>query len=208
MKPTWNVVSAEGQKTFSVIFDTIGFFTRTTDDLQLIATALGIKDDEKANVPPFKIRGARFAFVKSSAWAEVGPSTNAVLETGIRLLREKGAQIEEVTLPPAFGNLSKWHTVIMCSDGQAAFYNEYLRSKEKLDEQIIEMVENSDGYTRTAQLAAFDGIASLRPQFDLIANQYAAIITPSAVDEAPVGEKTGRAIFNTSWTVRKRRVLP
>ena len=37
LKPTYGVVSPEGTKHFSNTFDTLGFFARSIEDLQLVA---------------------------------------------------------------------------------------------------------------------------------------------------------------------------
>lgn len=69
-------------------------------------------------------------------------------------------------------------------------------------------VENHTQLSRQAQLAAYDGCAALRPVWDAIAAQYDAILTPSVVDEAPVGiERTGDAVripsfFTSRYTTR------
>ncbi|KAI1040148.1 hypothetical protein LB505_012354 [Fusarium chuoi] len=48
---------------------------------------------------------------------------------------------------------------------------------------------------------ASDSLAAMRPVFDFIASQYAAVITPSVPDEAPVGlESTGSHIFCAMWS--------
>ena len=56
-------------------------------------------------------------------------------------------------------------------------------------------VENHTELSRKAQLRAYDGCARLRPVWDEIASKHDAVITPSVVDEAPVGRaSTGDAV--------------
>jgi len=56
-------------------------------------------------------------------------------------------------------------------------------------------VENTKKLTRKAQLESYDGCARLCPEWDGIASKYDALITPSVMDEAPVGiESTGDAV--------------
>ncbi len=56
-------------------------------------------------------------------------------------------------------------------------------------------MENTTRLSRKAQLESYDGCARLRPVWDEIASKYDGIITPSAVDEAPLGvENTGDAV--------------
>lgn len=56
-------------------------------------------------------------------------------------------------------------------------------------------VENGTKLSRKAQLESYDGCARLRPLWDEIASQYDAVMTPSVVDEAPIGiQSTGDAV--------------
>ena len=72
---------------------------------------------------------------------------------------------------------------------------DYLVGKEKMNKSITAHVENSSKLSRKAQLESYDGCARLRPVFDELATKYDAIITPSVVDEAPVGiASTGDAV--------------
>lgn len=56
-------------------------------------------------------------------------------------------------------------------------------------------IENAAKLSRKAQLESYDGCARSRPVWDEIAAEYDAVITPSVVDEAPLGiESTGDAV--------------
>jgi Asp-tRNA(Asn)/Glu-tRNA(Gln) amidotransferase A subunit family amidase len=71
----------------------------------------------------------------------------------------------------------------------------YRTHKELLDDLIAGHVENRTKISRKAQLESYDNVARLRPVLDEIASKYAAILTPSVVDEAPVGLKnTGDSV--------------
>lgn len=63
-----------------------------------------------------------------------------------------------------------------------------------MNKSIVGHVENTTKMSRKAQLESYDGCARLRPIWDDIASKYDAIITPSVVDEAPVGTSTGDAV--------------
>lgn len=135
-------------------------------------------------------------------WPQAGPGTVAALEAGVKLLREHGAEVEEIELPTEFDRMPEWHHTVLHSDGRPTFLPEYRIAKEKLSPFLAHHVENGFEISRAAQLKAFDGIAALRPKIDEIAGRYAAILTPSVVDEAPVGRHfTGSPAFNAIWTV-------
>ncbi|CAK7217409.1 hypothetical protein SEUCBS140593_003197, partial [Sporothrix eucalyptigena] len=200
LKPTWNVISREGVKIYSVLFDTVGLYARSVDDLELLAEAFNIHDDEPA-AGEFSVQGARFAVVKTMVWPQAGPGTVGALAAGVDLLRKHGAIVDEIELPPALDDLPQWHRTWLAAEGRTSFLPEYRMAKAELDKFLVGHVENRLGLTRAAQAKAFDNIAAARPVVDEIAGRYAALLTPSVVDEAPVGTAfTGSAAFNCIWT--------
>ncbi|KAI3324634.1 amidase [Xylariaceae sp. AK1471] len=200
LKPTWNAISREGQKIYSLILDTVGFLARSVEDLELMADIFGLEDDQAPH-NDFEVKGAKFAVVKTVVWPQAGPGTIAALEAGARLLRSHGAEVEEIELPTEFSQMPEWFNILLHSEGRVTFLPEYRLAKEKLDPFLVGHVENVNRISRAAQLEAYDQIAALRPTIDEIAKKYMAILTPSVVDEAPVGiESTGSAAFNCMWT--------
>ncbi|KAF9889715.1 hypothetical protein FE257_007021 [Aspergillus nanangensis] len=211
MKPTWNAVSREGQKIYSPILDTIGFFARSVADLELLADVFALKDYEEEGEDGvgsidgglFPLRGARFAILNPPLLgAQAGPGTTAAMAKAAQLLKLHGAEVTDISIPDAeYGDLPQWHRVVMASDGGVAFLPEHRAYPGQLHGSLAAQVENSPGYSRAEQLRAFDGIAALRPRFDALAEGYAAVLAPSVPDEAPVGvECTGSAAFNGIWT--------
>lgn len=74
--------------------------------------------------------------------------------------------------------------------------------KKKISQKIRDLVENKSGFTPDETLEALNLCDSMRPIFDKIASDYSAIITPSAIDEAPFGiYNMGDPTFNFFWTV-------
>ncbi|KAJ7224494.1 amidase [Mycena pura] len=199
-KPTWGAISREGVKICSLNLDTMGFFARSIADLELLADAVQLEDDEKQTVR-FKIEGAKFAVCKTHVWSQAGPGTTNAVELAIKLLQEHGASVEELELSEEFTNVTKYSLQAFESDGKTTFTNEYIRAKDKLDPVLVKFVENSSKISHRDHLAALDGLAQLRPKIDIIAGRYDAILTPSTVDEAPTGlSNTGNSAFCGMWT--------
>lgn len=200
MKPTWNAISREGQKIYSLTFDTLGLYARCVEDLQVLNEVFGLKDDAPARSLSDGVKGLKFAVYKSMVWDKAGDGTRKAMERGRGILESCGAEVQEITLPAEFDDLPKWHTCVLFSEGRTAFRPEYQIAKEKLGQSLIGHVEERHGYSRRDYLEAFDGISALRPKWDAIASNYDAVIIPSVPDEAPLGlESTGSAVFNC-WT--------
>ncbi|OLN91613.1 Glutamyl-tRNA(Gln) amidotransferase subunit A 1 [Colletotrichum chlorophyti] len=200
LKPTWNSISREGQKIYSLILDTLGFFARSVEDLQLMADVFDLKDDEPPN-DAFAVKGARFALLKTMVWPQAGPGTQSAMAKAAELLKAHGAEVEEIGFDPELDGLPDWHWTVLHSDGRPTFLPDYRAAKDKLNEFLISHVENSKKITRAAQLEAFDNIAMARPKVDKVLGKYDAVLVPSVVDEAPEGiESTGSAAFNGLWT--------
>ncbi|MBE3044497.1 amidase [Candidatus Bathyarchaeota archaeon] len=206
MKPTWNAISREGQKIYSLILDTIGLYSRSVADLELLADVFALRDDAPPD-PELDLRGARFALCRTVIWPQAGPGTVAAIDRARELLRAEGALVEDVELPETLRDLPAWHGTVLASDGRTAFLPEYRVAKAKMSGQLVGHVENQAGISRAAQLEAFDHIAAARPLVDKILSEYTAVITPSVPDEAPVGlEGTGSPAFNSIWTVGPSRL--
>ncbi|KAM0327154.1 hypothetical protein ACHAQA_006285 [Verticillium albo-atrum] len=207
LKPTWNAISREGQKIYSLILDTLGMYARSVADLELLADVFALEDD----VPPpadFEVKGARFAVCRTMVWPQAGPGTVKALENAAALLRAKGAEVEEISFPESLEDLPKWHATVLNSDGRTAFLPEYRAAKDRIAQQLVGHVENSDKISRAAQLKAFDSIAAARPVVDEMLGRYAAVLVPSVPDEAPKGiERTGSAAFNVIWTALHTPVI-
>ena len=124
------------------------------------------------------------------------------MDKAVSLLRAYGAEVEEIELPENLNELPVWHATVLNSDGRTAFLPDYTVAKDRLSGQLVGHVENSDKISRKAQLDAFDKISAARPVVDELLGSYAAVLTPSVPDEAPLGiEKTGSAAFCLIWTV-------
>ncbi|KAL3485350.1 amidase signature domain-containing protein [Aspergillus germanicus] len=202
VKPTWGAVSREGLKVYSLVLDTLGVFARGVEDLEMILDVLGVSDDVAGGGVGFDgVQGARFGLVKTSVWPQAGPGTIAAMDEAATILRSHGATVEEIELPREFNNMPAWHTAIMAADARTSFISEYRRDKSKISKHLTGYIENKEGYTHAQYIAALDGIASLRPRIDEIGGRYAALLTPSVPDEAPVGiRETGSAAFCSMWT--------
>lgn len=202
MKPTFNAISVEGQKSFAPSFDTFGFFARSIEDLQLLADVFALQDDNPPQDMP--LENISVALMKTPLWSLAGPGTVSAMEQAAEILKNSGAKVQEVAFPPEVADgpgLRRMLKVIVLGEAQACLLREYQIGKEHLAQEICDIVENTSNGTHEGLVRASDTCASMREILNALADNYSVILTPSAVDEAPLGlSDMGRAHFNTMWT--------
>ncbi|PTD07571.1 Glutamyl-tRNA, partial [Fusarium culmorum] len=206
-KPTWNSISREGQKMFSIINDTLGFYARSVADLNLLADVFALEDDQPTNQPVL-LKGLRIGICKTMVWPQAGYGLVDAMIKAIELLRSNGATVTEIEFPEHLQDLPEWYSTILSSDGRTAFLPEYRLDKSLISNKLVGHVENHKKISRAAQLKAFDNVAAARPVVDEMLSHYDAVLTPSVPDEAPEGiESTGSAAFCQIWTVLHNPII-
>lgn len=153
------------------------------------------------------LKGLKVAVVKTPMWPEAGPGTVAAMEKATSIFEKHGVLVEEVEVPSGFSDaagLKLMHKRLFASEARVSFLQEYQLDKSKIGQEIRDLVENKEGFTQDDALEATDRFAVMRKWFDDVVGRYDAIITQSAIDEAPMGlEDMGSAAFNFLWTVTK-----
>jgi Asp-tRNA(Asn)/Glu-tRNA(Gln) amidotransferase A subunit family amidase len=126
MKPTWGSISRDGFALTSAICDTLGFYSRSVQDLEIIADVFRIAD---LSVPQsaFKIAGAKIGFAKTPVWPEkVTLALEAVWSKAKDILSHHGANVEEVELPGEFSKVPSWHAAVLATDKRTSFLGRML----------------------------------------------------------------------------------
>jgi Asp-tRNA(Asn)/Glu-tRNA(Gln) amidotransferase A subunit family amidase len=196
-KPTWGAVSREGVRLFSASFDTVSWFARSVADLGLLADVFAI--GPVIPTPP-SAAGLRIAFCRSPQWASVEPPMRAAFAEAREGLRDIGAEMIDLELPPDFARLNDAYEVIAKHEGGIAFRNLYLLRKEELHEDFRQMVEDSLGMPAESLREAYDLAARCRQVFDVIAADFDVIVAPGAAGEAPKGTHPGSPALNLMWS--------
>lgn len=101
--------------------DTLGFFTRSVADLELLGRVFQLADDAPIPSPAFSLKGAKIAFCKTPVWPIAGPGTVAAYAKAQEILKSEGAVICELELPKEFEMLPQWHGQILAGEGRTSF---------------------------------------------------------------------------------------
>jgi Asp-tRNA(Asn)/Glu-tRNA(Gln) amidotransferase A subunit family amidase len=199
MKPTYNEVSFEGARVFSVSLDTIGWMARSVADLALLAEAFGVGRSRWQ--PRQSVTGLSIGLCRTPMWHEAEPDSREAVERAAAVLRQAGAGVEDLELPASFAEMNALHDIVMQGEGRSAFRDLYLAYPQLLHDEFKAKVEDRLGISPARLTEARDLIAASRPVFDRLAGGFDAVLTPAVPGEAPERlDTTGMATFNRTWT--------
>ena len=110
MKPTYGRVSRYGLIAFASSLDQIGPFARNVEDTALLLEAISGHDHHDSTsldipVPAFSkalnkdIKGSKVGVIKELLAEGVSPDVKNAVENAIKMYKELGAEIVEISLP-------------------------------------------------------------------------------------------------------------
>ena len=200
-KPSFNRVNRAGLKFSAESFDTIGFFARSVEDTALLAHVMsGQERLGKAELP--KDKALRIGLCRTSQWSQASSQMRGAIENASQRLAAAGANVELVALPPAFDDLHAAHAVIIQYEAARATAWEYRVHGDLLSPAYQQRMRAGLAIPHERYQAALRQAESGRQDFSQVLGELDVLITPSAVDEAPLGlENTGDTVFNRLWTL-------
>jgi Asp-tRNA(Asn)/Glu-tRNA(Gln) amidotransferase A subunit family amidase len=211
-KPTHGLIPRTGILNLSRALDHVGIFSRSIDDLALVAEELVGHDDgdpdtrPRARVPFREISNEEppirpmLAFIKTPPWTKM---TDEAQQAFGELVESLGECVEEVDLTPSADDAWAWHKTIMEADMAAAFEREWQLGRDKLSEHLRSLIERGREVRAIDYQRARQGVPQIVASFDeLFMERYDAILTPAAPGSAPKGlGSTGDPAFCTLWTL-------
>ncbi len=210
-KPTRGIVSRRGVLTTSAHLDQIGVFGLHPSDLALLADAIGGYDavDSMSYLKPRPRTLEGFdseppvepVFV----WFDLPYAdqySSSLREGSLELLAALGKQVDRVPAPQSFAGLIEGLRVIYSYELSQNFQSVRENHESMLTSTMYNALESADKITSQQYADALDVIPAAEKWFSQLFNDYDAILTPSALGEAPLFERgTGDPICCTIWTL-------
>jgi len=199
-KPSHGVVSIMGAKPFAPSLDTVGTFSRSIEDAELIARVL-MGENMKAPDLAFE-RPRRIGICRTEHWAEAGPATAIAVDTAAAELRRHGVETVDLELPEACKGLIEAQHVVMAFEARFSYAIELRDHANQLSAKLLDFLEDSGTISEGRYAAALQRTAIARAAFDGLLEKFDLVLTPSAPGEAPPGlHATGDPVFNRIWTL-------
>ena len=210
-KPTRGIVSRRGVLTTSTHLDQIGVFGLHPGDLALLGDAIG-GYDAADSMSYLKPRPRTLEGFDSEppvepvfAWFDLPYASqySSSLNEGIlELLTALGKQVDRIPAPQSFAGLIESLRLIYSYELGQNFQSVREPHESMLTDTMRNALESAGKITSQHYADALDVIPAAEKWFSQLFNDYDAILTPSALGEAPLYEQgTGDPICCTIWTL-------
>ena len=201
LKPTHGTVAWPGTMQSAPSLDTLGWFSRSAEDLTLVARAYRLRGMEAFRKTD--IKGLKVGYCRTHNWQKADPCAVAAMDRAAARLKEAGAELFDLELDPLFASMNDIQLTIMLAEQQVHFFPEHLTHGAGLHPDFIAKAENAAGLKPAMIAAAYDHAARCRRLFDLLfGDRLDVILTPAAPGEAPHGlHSTGDYVMNAMWTL-------
>lgn len=195
-KGTFGWADMTGIKPYAPSLDTLGFFTRTANDLALIRAAYGHAPAD----PPG--RAPRIGFCRTPFWDKSETHNQKNLMEAVRTLRAAGARVREWQAPESWTGLYDAQSRVMTKEATQSYARERARFAHLFSPTMANAMATGDAVSRPQyanakkrKRRALQELAGAWDTFDLL-------LVPSAKGEAPSGlGSTGDPVFNGLWTL-------
>jgi Asp-tRNA(Asn)/Glu-tRNA(Gln) amidotransferase A subunit family amidase len=130
----------------------------------------------------------------------IGPSARVLHEAALVDLAEAGAEIVDVELPEAFGDVHRPHRVVMAAEAASVHSSRMARQPEDYPPKIRALIEEGRSISALDYLQALELRQLLRDEIDWAFSDVHALVVPAALGPAPGRDSTGDPAFNSPWT--------
>jgi aspartyl-tRNA(Asn)/glutamyl-tRNA(Gln) amidotransferase subunit A len=210
LKPTHGRISAAGVVPLSWSQDHVGVFARSVEDVLLalsvmagvdradpLSSAAPVADYAAAASEPAPPRiGVLRALVERAS-----PEMAAHVAGVARALRDAGAQVMDVSLPPSYGGIHQAGNTVVRAESAAYHAPMWAAHAAEYPPKIREAIELGRGIGALDYLAAMQARRRFREEMAPLAARADALLSPTAPTSAPQGlGATGDPYFCAPWS--------
>lgn len=207
-KPSFGWLPTAGVKCFAWSLDTVGLFTRDVPDLlacapPLTGRLLGMEGAAGGGRDAGPRTGRwRVGVPVEHPWGPLSPSAARALEQARVALQAAGVEVLSVRLPSWAAQAYAAHDAVQGWEASRCLHHELQQHAQHLSPVLRGYLLQAQTVSAAAYAAAQAAATAARVAARVWWEELDAVITPSAPDEAPVGDaSTGASSFNRAWTL-------
>jgi Asp-tRNA(Asn)/Glu-tRNA(Gln) amidotransferase A subunit family amidase len=200
LKPTRGLVDLHGVKALSGELDTLGWFARDVDDLDLLGVVLA---DAWPEAPDETDAAARFAFARTPWWDHADDDGRRAAEGAAKRLADAGAMVRELELPERFAPLAEAQERLMAFDMARSLAHEIEHHADELSDVLRAFLERGRDVGRDEAERAVALGAECRALLAEHLEPGETLLVPATTGEPPPldGGTTGDPLFCRAWTL-------
>ncbi len=198
-KPTYGRVSLEGIVPLAYSMDHPGPLGRCVEDLALLLRTMpraemrmGSRTDADRKLP---IGCPRGIFVEMAE-----PPMRTMMDEVKARLRDTGATVEDIDLPPAFAEVLARHRIVMAVEGAQYHEIRLRRHPEDYPPRITQLLEEGLACPAPEYARCKEHQVELRNAMGMLLRNYRCLLTPATTGPAPDTGTTGNPAFNSPWS--------
>ena len=198
-KPTYNTINEAGVWPAAASIDTIGWLTRSIDDIALLTAVLRLEEPKRLSAMS---AAPRIGLWRTDLWDSAQPETKTALADAAAKLGKHGATVRDVDMPDAFNGL---HVIARSTIGfyeraacMAYFWD---HRREQLSPQMRRYIENGHKISRNDYVSGLRRLDDCRARLAAIFDAFDVLLVPCVPGEAPKGlDGTGDPSMQAIWT--------
>ncbi len=210
-KPSQGIISRRGVMQTSQTLDQVGMFARDPGDIALLCDQLrGFDHTDSASYitpKPAMLEGylSDVPVEPDLVWIDMpyaGKYAEDTVEGCEEFITAMNGHIERIPSPLSFAALIECHKVIYDYEIYRCLKEPRENHPDQLSDTVQQAFESAKQRTNSQYNEAVEVLQSANQWFETFFHDYDAIVTPSALGEAPLfGDGTGDPICSTIWTL-------
>lgn len=209
-KPSHGIISRRGLLETSATLDQIGVFGRDLGDIALLVDALSGYDNADSATylapKPSLLNGylSDAPMPPALVWIDMpyaNQYSNDAVEGFEELLAELGSSVERISAPKSFAALIPCHKIIQDYEMVRALADPINNHWDSISETAQPLFTAAKKHSDAQYQEALEIRTAAIDWFKEFYNDYDAVLTPSALSEAPLMGSTGDPVCCTVWTL-------
>jgi len=207
-KPSWGLIPRTGVLRLSHLFDHIGVFGRSAEDLALIVDILsgddGIDSASQGALPSNLVTAVentslakpKIVFLRDYAWPQLEDSSKNLFD---QLATRLSAPTIE--MPALYNNVFQVSQELLAQDMAYNLGDRFFSGADRISDTLREWIVKGLSLNAKTYLANYDALQQMRMGFNALMDNFDFAIAPASSGEAPLGlHNTGSPNFCLLWT--------
>ncbi len=202
-KPTFNRVNAAGVLPLAASMDHVGVIALCVEDLALMLEVIAHTVPspppqalwtETSDWPP------RLGLLHGMFDHRAEPVMREAMDRACTRLRDQGATVTDVPLPPAFAEVEPRHRVVMAVEAAQYHEQRLRRHPDDYPPKIRGLLEEGLKCPAPEYARCKEHQRELSTKMTLCLQAVDALLTPATQGPAPDAKTTGDPVFNSPWS--------